>query len=208
MRVLGNELIAAKAEGLEAFDSLRFRFVCRLAEYAERGDEGSERLTARAANRLQALRDDFLDAKKRAEVLTRRMGGECPPYLHELLSAGDLRTFFRVAARPPRRAAKRIQQLDVARLEKRVARRSTLPPPAMSDALALAAQLYGERSGAALTRRAMAVIREDLPVDAGPYHGTTVAADALESLNAHSLPLLRAWLQKLRNLDALRGLDS
>ncbi|MEM6958478.1 MAG: hypothetical protein AAF645_22540, partial [Myxococcota bacterium] len=75
--------------------------------------------------------------------------------------------------------------------------------------LALATRLYGERSGDAFARRAVAELRDELPApeDAGPYHASTVAADALAELDAHARPLLRAWLQRLRNLDALRDPD-
>ncbi|MEM9861430.1 MAG: hypothetical protein AAF938_07430 [Myxococcota bacterium] len=204
-------LEAARADGLEHFDKLRFRFVTHLAARAL--DSGSARIAERAHARLDALRADFEERRARLAAqlaLARELApdprwGSTARAIVEAFERGALRDAERLLIKlRPRRS-----RADAPRLEAQVKRRSTLPPPPEGDALALATRLYGERSGDAFARRAVAELRDELPApeDAGPYHASTVAADALAELDAHARPLLRAWLQRLRNLDALRDPD-
>lgn len=189
----------ARVLGVGAFDGLRLRFVERLIELSESGGEGKARLEQRADDRLQALLADFEQAKVRAESLLDRLDETA----HDDFQRGDFRAVERAARRS--RPKQRADETHKERLTVQVAARSTAPPPAGGgDMLELAERLYHERCGDALTRRAVSQLRHALPDEAGPYHGTTVAAAGLESLGEYAPQLLRAWLQKLRNLDAFR----
>jgi hypothetical protein len=66
--------------------------------------------------------------------------------------------------------------------------------------LVIAARLHTERIGDARAQRALDALRARLPEEAGPYHGPTVAARALERLGTLHRPLLRAWLDRLATL--------
>ncbi|MFK8004338.1 MAG: DUF2894 domain-containing protein [Polyangiales bacterium] len=198
------KLAKAREDGLEHFDGLRFRFVESLVARAEDRPDGRARLHQRAEDRLAALRADF--DRVHAECMTALAfyEGDVPEEIRRHLEVGDLRTVLRAALRRSVPHAERFRKKQGSKLEEEVVRRSTMPPPPGLDALAMAARLYGERSGDALTRRAVAELRDHLPDEAGPYHGTTVAADVLACLDEEGRPLLRAWLQRLRNLDTLR----
>ncbi len=192
--------------GYGHFDGLRLRFVERLLDRAQEREAGRQRLVARAMDRLDALAEDFEAAKNKAVEALSRLE-EVPTSLQDLHDAGDFRQVMRTIARRPARVAHRLRDAQARKLEQKLdenQRARTSQPPPAADGLTLATWLYGERSGEALTRRAVEALRVELPEEAGPYHGTTVAADALASLDAHARPLLRAWLQRLRNMDALR----
>lgn len=198
------KLAEARADGLENFDGLRFRFVESLVRQADERPDGRKRLHERAEDRLAALRTDFDRVRAECETALAFYEGDVPEELRRHFEVGDLRTVLRAALRRSVPHAERFRKTQGSKLEEEVVRRSTLPPPPGLDALAMAARLYGERSGDALTRRAVAELRDHLPDEAGPYHGTTVAADVLACLDEEGRPLLRAWLQRLRNLDTLR----
>lgn len=198
------KLAEAREDGLEHFDGLRFRFVENLVKRADELPDGRARLHARAEDRLAALRADFDLVRAECQTALALYDGEVPAELQRHFEAGDLRTVLRAVLRRSASHAERFRKTQATKLEEQIVRRSTMPPPPAHDALAMAARLYGERSGEALTRRAIAELRDHLPDEAGPYHGTTVAADILACLNDEGRPLLRAWLQRLRNLDTLR----
>ncbi|MCA9612150.1 MAG: hypothetical protein KC586_05270 [Myxococcales bacterium] len=66
--------------------------------------------------------------------------------------------------------------------------------------LVIAARLHTERIGDARAQRALDALRARLPDEAGPYHGPTVASNALDTLGTLHRPLLRAWLDRLATL--------
>lgn len=198
------QLAQAREDGLEHFDGLRFRFVESLVALAAQRPDGRARIHARAEDRLAALRADFEGVRAECQTALEFYEGDVPAELQHHFDVGDLRTVLRTVLRRSAPHAERFRKKRATKLEEQIVRRSTMPPPPAHDALAMAARLYGERSGDALTRRAVAELRDHLPDEAGPYHGTTVAADVLACLDEEGRPLLRAWLQRLRNLDALR----
>lgn len=193
---------SARARGVHRYDALRFRFVERLVELAAETPEGAERLRGRALDRLTALEEDFTRAQaEAARVLETRSDSA----LLAAFEAGDFRAVLQARrSREDRSGAQHAVRLSERLSERVTDRTSAPPPPPGAGMLEFAERLYHERCGEALTRRAVAGLRDELPVDAGPYHGPTVAASALESLGERAPLLLRAWLQRLRNADALR----
>jgi len=198
----------ARARGIERFDPPRARFIARLLERAE--GEARERLETRAAERLDALLARFEAARTEARAAIERVEAAGLPTaaLHEAYGRGELRA---VMQRCKRLRGRRCAE-QTSRLRERLEARTTLvgaPAPdtlagAPAPELVLAEAAYAERRGDALARRAIDALRESVPPESGPYHPPTVVAQTLDTLASLHPPLLRAWLQRLENLGALR----
>ena len=216
---LTGQLAEAVAAGLERFDGPRVRFVRRLLARAEESAAAGQsavaaRLLERVAGRLEALEEDFDAARMRAEAELGRLeavGADPGGTLRAALDEGDVRAVFRAARRRPEREprlSRRLAQAQGARLREVVGARASVPPPApeaaadpVAEPLVLAARLYAERTGEARARRALDELKDELPAEAGPYHGPTVAARALEAVGELHRPLLLAWIARLRTLE-------
>lgn len=203
---LDERIADARARSVHCYDPLRFRFVERLVELASKTPAGAERLRTRALDRLAALEEDVAAART---VAARVLEEHDDALLRAAFEAGEFRAVIQRRVRRSRDdrsgARQHAERLSERLSERANQRTSAPPPPPGAGMLEFAERLYHERCGEALTRRAVAGLRDELPMEAGPYHGTTVAASALESLGEHAPLLLRAWLQRLRNADALRA---
>jgi hypothetical protein len=196
---------------LERFDAPRHRFVVVLLARAVALPEASQaRVIERARERLQALVADHARLRSLAVREARRLGaiGEDPEGVQlAAAKSGDVVPVLHAARRRPERTprlARRLAEQQSRRLRAVVARRSVLPSSMeagpVEAPLVIAARLHTERIGDARAQRALDALRARLPEEAGPYHGPTVAARALERLGTLHRPLLRAWLDRLATL--------
>ena len=209
---LRGRLAAAADRGIAAFDRPRLRFVERLLERAERGPEvARERLLARAGERFDALEEDFeRHRRSAAEELERleAIGADAAGLARAAFERHAFREVRRRARRHPEQAPRVSRALGDAharRLHRQLSERAPIEAahaPEEGELLEVAQALYRERSADAVAQRTLADARRALPEEAGPYHALTVAARALGALEQADRSLLRAWIHRLRDLEA------
>lgn len=212
LAALRERLVAGADAGLAQFDWPRVRFVERLLERAESGPEAArERLLARASERLDALDEDFERHRRSAEEELERLesvGADPGGLARAAFERHAFREVRRRAHRHPERAPRAARTLGDAharRLHRQLSVRAPIEAahaPEEGELLEVAQALYRERSADAVAQRTLADARRALPAEAGPYHALTVAARALGALEKADRSLLRAWIHRLRDLEA------
>lgn len=181
-------------------------------------------LLKRAATRLQILSGEFDKARARAGrtyAQLARQGLDPAKRLDGALQYGRFEEVERAKKRhdEARVAARRaIVQPWLERLSQEAqARGLSQPPPALSEDTAspgvaperdtvtgLAAAIYQDAAADASARLAVAQARTELPENAGRYHAPSVAARALEALDALAPAYLRVQVARLEAIGNLQ----
>jgi Protein of unknown function (DUF2894) len=193
---LEGELARLEGRGARGYDAAGCDCVRALLEHAEQlAGEVGERLSARAAAHLDALRERFeRDRSRVAQALEQaeRALGELPA-LRRRLSAGELSAVARALRR--RRAARPSRQPE---------RRAALDRTAEVHALRRRRQLAYEDSVAQLVASlALARATDGVPADAGPYNPLRIASQVLDRMREISPFYLTVQLNRLEELASL-----
>jgi hypothetical protein len=203
LAAIEGELERLEGRGAHAYDAASCDCVRALVEHAEQlGGEVAQRLHARAAAHLEALRARFeRDRARVAEALEQaeRVQGELPG-LRRRLEGGELIAVARALRR--RRAATAPERRPHAAAPRTVLDRSR-------EALATRRkrQLVYEDSVAQLVASlALARATDGVPADAGPYNPLRIASQVLDRMREISPFYLTVQLNRLEELASLLSL--
>lgn len=223
---LTQRLAAAREAGLDVFDEPRFAFVERLLTRAETFEgAAAAALRGRARKRLLELEEAFGAAQEGANGELQRLadlGRDEEGALADALTRGDVGAVRRAGRRYPESEPTLRQKTEaslVDRLGRLADRRRSRPPeapptptatrssapPASAAALELSEGLYRQSSANATAVRTLARAVDELPDDAGHYHGGTIAARTLEAMQVIGPGYLRAWLDRFAGLAAIEA---
>ena len=220
-RAFAARLRALQTKMAQRFDPVAFdhaeRLGLRAHKLAEQHAAAGARLWARANIYLDDYEARFSAARARALQDAKRLvrlGLLRPQQARRGLEHGQLLRLRQLARRYPTQE-KRLREQVYGQWQNAVCaeaqRRGLLSPPPdqeseaeapKGDAVELAAALYRDAVGSLEASRAIARALEQIPIEAGRYHATTVATRALKAMQT-APPYLKAQLSRLEGLALL-----